>query len=104
MTRSSAMKMLRTGRVSLLAVAMASVGLSTAARETISFTVHGVTFTIVAFDDGRNKPYRLKFTQDDTLLLYMFNKANQVTNIKVGAERYKVRGCRISPRKCVTYS
>ena len=104
MTRSSAMKMLRTGRVSLLAVAMASVGLSTAARETISFTVHGVTFTIVAFDDGRNKPYRLKFTQDDTLSLYLFNKANQVTDSKVGAERNKVRACRISSRKCINYS
>ena len=104
MTRSSAMKMLSAGRVSLLVVVLASVGLSTAARETLSVTENDVTFTVVAFDDGRNKPYRLKFTQDDTLSLYLFNKANQVTDSKVGAERYKVRACRISSRKCINYS
>ena len=96
------MKMFSTGRVSLLGFMLAGVGVSSAARETLSVTEGGITFTVVRYDDGRNKPYRLKFSQDDTRSLYMFNSASHVTNLKVGeAERYKVRSCRIPSSKCV---
>lgn len=85
------MTIFSTGRVSLLVVVLASVGLSTAARVPLSVTEDDVKFTVVAFDDGRNKPYRLKFVQDGTRSLYTFNTATHVTNLKVGTERYKVR-------------
>ena len=87
-----------------MVVVLASVGLCTTARETLSATEDDVTFTVVAFDDGRNKPYRLKFTQDYIESSYTFNKDSQVTTINVGAERYKVRGCRIPRRKHVIFS
>ena len=93
------MTIFSTGRVSLLVVVLASVGLSTAARVPLSVTEDDVKFTVVAFDDGRNTPYRLKFTQDYIESSYTFNKDSQVTTINVGAERYKVRDCRICRRK-----
>ena len=70
---------------------LAGVGVSSAARVTLSVTEGGITFTVVRYDDGRNKPYRLKFVQDGTRSLYTFNTATHVTNLKVGTERYKVR-------------
>lgn len=87
-------KMHCTGRVSLLGLMLlaSSVGGSNAARETLSVTDGGVTFTIARYDDDRNKPYRLKFKQDGTRSLYMFDSAAHVTNLKVGEdERYQVR-------------
>ena len=89
------MKRLRAGLVSLLGVMLASVCDSDSPRETISVTEGGITFTGVRYDDGRNKPYRIKFQQDGTRSLYMFNSATQVTNIQVGTEAYTVRRCRI---------
>lgn len=94
------MKMLSKGRVSLLGVMLAGVGVSDAARETVLTTEAGITFIGVRYDDGRNKPYRIEFRQDDTRSLYMFNSASQVTDIEVGPERYKVRRCRIPSRTC----
>lgn len=86
------MKMLNTRRMSLLGLMLASIGVSNAVRETLSVTEGGIEFNIVGYDDGRNKPYRLQFHQEDTRSLFMFNSAAQVTNIKVGEdERYKVR-------------
>lgn len=90
------------GCVSLLALMLAGVGVSSAARETLSVTEGGVTFTGVRYDDGRDKPYRLKFRQDGTRSLYMFNSAAQATNIKIGeAERYKVRRIHFPPSECL---
>lgn len=70
---------------------MASLGFGDATRETLSVTGGGITFTVVAYDDGRNKPYRLKFSQDGSRSLYTFDSDTIVTNLKVGTEKYKVR-------------
>ncbi|CAN0015043.1 unnamed protein product [Pylaiella littoralis] len=86
--------MLSTERVSLLGGLMllaSSVEVSNAARETLSVTESGVTFTVARYDDGRDKPYRLKFRQGDTRSLYMFDSDSHVTNLKVGDdERYLI--------------
>ena len=94
------MKMLSKARVSLLGVMLAGVGVSDAARETVLTTEGGITFIGVRYDDGRSKPYRIKFRQDDTRSLYMFNSASQVTDIEIGTEWYKVRRCRIPSTTC----
>lgn len=84
--------MLSTGCVLLLGLVLAGVGVSDGARETMSVTEGGITFTVVRYDDGRNKPYRLKFSLDGTPSLFMLNSATQVTNLKLGErERYTVR-------------
>lgn len=76
----------------LLGLLLAGVGVSDAARETMSVTEDGITFTVVRYDDGRNKPYRLKFSENGTPSLFMLNSASQVTNVKIGErERYTVR-------------
>ena len=93
------MKMLSAQRVPLLGVMLASVGVCSAVRETMSVTEGGITFTVVRYDDGRINPYRLKFNHDGTRSLYTLDAAAQVTNIKVGMETYKVRLYRIPRRK-----
>ena len=71
---------------------LASIGVSDAARETMSVTEGGIAFTVARYDDGRTKPYRLKFRDGDTPSRFMFNSAFQMTNLKVGErERYTVR-------------
>ena len=93
--------MISTGRVSLLGVMLANAGVSSATRGTLSVTEGGITFTVVRYDDGRNRPYRLRFRQDGTRSLYTLDSATRVTNIKIGeAERYQVRRCRIPRSKC----
>ena len=53
-----------------------------------------MTFTVARYeDDGRNKPYRLKFKQNGARSLYMFDSTSHVTNIKVGTVRFEVRYC-----------
>ena len=79
-----------------MSLMLASFDVSHAARETVLTTERGISFTGVRYDDGRNKPFRIKFRQDDLRSLYMFNVASQVTDIKVGTERYKVRRGRVS--------
>lgn len=94
--------MLSTGRVSLVGLMLlaSSLGVSNAVRETLSVTEGGVTFTVARYDDGRNKPYRLKFKQDGTRSLYMFDSATHVTNLKVGQdERYQVRRVVVAPHE-----
>lgn len=66
-----------------------------AALDAMSVTEGGVTFTVVLYEDTR----RLKFRLDGTRSFYTFNSANQVTEIEVGKERYKVRRCRIQRRR-----
>ena len=90
--------MLSKGHVSLLGVVLASFGAVNAARETLSVTEGGITFTVARYDDGRNKPYRLKFKQDGTRSLYMFDSTPHVTDIKVGTERFEVRYFRFLSR------
>lgn len=87
------MKMLSTGRASLLGVTLlASVDTSNATRGTLSVTEGGITFTVVRFDDGRNRPYRVRFRQGGMRSLYTLDSASRVTNVKIGeAERYQVR-------------
>lgn len=97
------MKILSTANVCVFGVVLASARISHAARETLAISEGGVTFTIVRYDDGRNKPYRLQFRQDGIRSLYMFNTAGFVTNVKVDAERYKVRRRRTPPRNAVCY-
>lgn len=78
-------------------VMLGSVGVSDGARGTVSVTEGGITFTAVRYNDGRNKPYRLRFREDGTRSLYMLDSTARVTDIKIGeAERYQVRrvvGC-----------
>lgn len=83
----------------LLGVVLAGVSVSDAVRETLRVTERGVDFTIVAFDDGRNRPHRLRFTQDGTQSSYTFNRAERVVTSRVGPERYRVSGCPILSQK-----
>lgn len=84
-------KMLSTGRVVLLTVALGSgVGVSDATLQTVSVTGFGFTFTIVAFDDDRNNPFRLQFTQDGTFSSHTFNNDLFLRRSRVGSERYRV--------------
>lgn len=95
--------MLSTGRISLLAVVLASgLGISNAERGTLTVTEDDVEFTVIGFNDGRNRPYRLKFSQDDTRSLFTFNSRELVTTIRVGAETYGVSRCRIPSRECAS--
>lgn len=84
------MKMLSAGRVSLLGVVLVSVGVSDAVRETLTVSEGGVDFTVVNFSDDRNRPHRLRFRQDGILSQYTFNRREEVTTVRVGAERYTV--------------
>lgn len=76
--------------VSLMGAMLASVGVSDAVRETLTVTEADIDFTVVAFDDGRVRPHRIRFTQDDTLSSFTFNRDDQVAIIRAGAERYRV--------------
>lgn len=84
------MKMLSAGRVSLLGVVLVSVGVSDAVRETLTVSEGGVDFTVVNFSDDRNRPHRLRFRQDGILSQYTFNRREEVTTVRVGAERYTI--------------
>lgn len=84
------MKMLSTSRVSLLGAMLACVGISDAIRETLSVTEAGIDFTVVAFDDGRVRPLRIRFTKDDTISSFTFNRDDEVAIIRIGGERYRV--------------
>lgn len=84
------MKMLSTTRVSLLGAMLASVSVSDAVRETLSVTEAGIDFTVVAFDDGRVRPLRIRFTPDDTISSFTFNRDDEIAIIRVGGERYRV--------------
>lgn len=93
----TAMKILSAGNVSLMSVVLAGIKVADAARETLTVSEGGVTFTAIRFDDGRNKPFRLKFHQDGIPSLHLFNPAGFVTNVKVDTEQYEVR--RLAPHQ-----
>lgn len=97
---SRAVKMVSTAHVALLSLVLAGVSVSDAARETLRVTERGVEFTVVAFNDGRNRPHRLRFTQDGTQSSYTFNRAERVVTSRIGSERYRVSRCRMLSRKC----
>lgn len=99
------MRILRVGDVCLLSVVLTGVKVSEAARETLTVSEGGVTFTIMRYDDGRHTPYSLEFRQDDVPSLYLFNSAGYVTNVKVDREQYKVCRRRTPSRNvlCVVY-
>ena len=63
-----------------------------ALRETMTVdTSGGITFSIDRYDDGRDKPYRVLFTQDGVQSIYRFNTLGFVTNIAVDdSEKYRV--------------
>lgn len=63
-----------------------------AAREGITVEAGDTTFSVDRFDDGRSKPYRVTFTEEDGVKsIHRFSETGFVTNIVVGgSEKYKV--------------
>lgn len=59
----------------------------------------GVKFTFLTFDDGRSKPYKIRFKDSNVKSLYIFGEEGDVTLIKVGGVRYKVRDTGVTGRK-----
>lgn len=74
----------------VVGVVLVAVSVSEAARERMTVEAGGISFDVDRYDDGRNKPYRVVFTNNDAESTYKFNTDGFVTNIQVGAEKYKV--------------
>lgn len=63
-----------------------------AASETMTVGASGVSFSIERYDDGRDKPYTVTFTEDSgqSQSIYTFDAAGFVTDVVVGPEEYEV--------------
>lgn len=90
-TASATMKILSARNVFMLSALLACVRFSDADGETLTVAEGGVAFTAIRYDDGRNTPFGLEFSQDGILSMYLFNLAGYVKNIEVDAETYEVR-------------
>lgn len=66
---------------------------ATATRETISATQDGIEFDIDRYYDGRPKPFRVVFYDENNgRHIYYFNDAGVLKTIKPGDEKYNVSG------------
>lgn len=61
-----------------------------AASDTMTVGASGVSFSLVRYDDGREAPYTVTFTEDSTQSTYTFSTSGFVTDIAVGSEEYEV--------------
>lgn len=75
---------------SIFGVVLVVVSVSEAASERMTIEAGGISFNVDRYDDGRNKPYRVVFADNDAESTYKFNTDGFVTNIQVGAEKYKI--------------
>lgn len=75
-----------------LLVSSGKVPTTEATREGITVEAGDTTFSVDRYDDGRNKPYRVTFTEEGHggKSVHKFNAAGFVTTILVGSERYRV--------------
>ena len=83
--------MITMARFALVGVFLAAMSTTTyAAKESMTVAQDGITFTVIRSDDGRSKPYIVKFAEDGVSSKYTFKSDGSVANIKVGTEKYKV--------------
>lgn len=61
-----------------------------AASDTMTVGASGVSFSLERYDDGREAPYTVTFTEDSTQSTYTLSTAGFVTDIVVGSEEYEV--------------
>lgn len=78
----------------LVSLALAAFGgnrLVDAAKHTSEVTYEGVTFNIAYFDDGRKRPYRIRFKEDGVTHRFFFKRRNILVKwIKSGTEKYRI--------------
>lgn len=74
------------GVFTLLATITATHG----AKERMTVTEGSIKFKVDNYDDGRNRPYQVKFTTDDVFSRYKFEPDGLIRYIKAGTEKYRV--------------
>lgn len=65
------------------------IGIS-AARNGLSVTENDIEFDVACFDDGRIRPYRVVFWDENVRNLYDFDSSGRVQIFRIGTERYRV--------------
>lgn len=57
----------------------------------LSIRGDGITFDVIRFDDGRNRPYHVSFEKKDVSSTFEFDEAGYIEFIEAGTEEYAVR-------------